>query len=409
MDSIHATKDWISSSLAQYSINKQSFPFSLSPTQKKAGQIACGVGAAVTVSLVLMSIYAHQTWQKQRKPLPNDSQLSLIGGKYFVRNSDGKKTEYFVVNPNCQSQRAMILIHGSAGTGWLWANWERNEIDQILHKYNIKLICPSLPGHGASEPLASNNNDNIEDPIVGINIIASDLTQLLENENINEIYCMGISYGSEIAFYLAKQLLLNNNSTTNSKITVKGISSLCGAAWATKTFDPTVGRELPLLWRLLVPLFYSKITLIPSVLWLFAPFMKNSNENLEAMKKQFLNSETTKELISKTGGDSNIVNNLCKDLLRTSEYFFHGLIIPTLYFTNGSHDFITDYSSFNQYHGDIKIHFHYGDNDTDVSIQARNYTIKQIKYSKYFEFEGTHMHVPLKQAIQSMLETETQT
>eukprot|EP01083_Nonionella_stella_P195897 721177_1 len=159
-----------------------------------------GLAISTTVLITTLCIRAKRISKAQIKPLPSTNELSKINGTYFTRPSDGKKMEYFSLNSGT-AKKAIIIFHGSMGTGYLWSHWRKNKILPILQKNDIQLITPSMPGHGASEPM------RLKDPKKLLNNMCNDMISLLNDLKVKEVYIGGISYGSEPAFYLTQKIL----------------------------------------------------------------------------------------------------------------------------------------------------------------------------------------------------------
>ena len=371
-------------------------------------QIPLGVGTFATVSILSLSIYAHMVWQKQQKELASEEELSKLNGKYFTRASDGKKIEYFQLNPqtpnsmDVASKRALIAIHGSLGTGYGFANVKQKELIELLTKHNIRLICPSLPGAGCSEPLL------IDDCKQGIDTIASDLIQLLQTLNVNQVYCIGYSYGGEIAFYLAQKLLEMETETqeeddeeetgasNNNSIKMRGVISIAGQPWGTTKYNPNAVREDldSSFKRLFMKLYEYYCTLIPAAYWMLRPLLSSK----ESVKQMF-------EIENEKDQDENLIEIQCDDLMRTCEYFIDGLVRPTYWVLQRKDDFITDYGYFNNVK--TKIHLHYGKNDKVVPMKSRKFVMDQLNYAEYFEYNCGHEPQPFVEAIKIMLESDT--
>eukprot|EP01084_Bolivina_argentea_P043303 79789_1 len=179
-----------------------------------------GLAISTTVLITTLCIRAKRISKKQIKPLPSTNELSKINGTYFTRPSDGKKMEYFSLNSGT-AKKAIIIFHGSMGTGYLWSHWRKNKILPILQKNDIQLITPSMPGHGASEPM------RLKDPKKLLNNMCNDMISLLNKEipnakgNLTK-YLWNENNGNFISFYCANGIY--------SKNTLQG-DTLYGLLW----------------------------------------------------------------------------------------------------------------------------------------------------------------------------------
>ena len=163
------------------------------PETTKQWILAVCVGTAVSSTLMLttLCIRAKILSKKQRKPLPSDEELQQIDGAYFKRPSDGKRMEYFSLNGGV-GKNAVIIFHGSMGTGYCWSHWRTEQILSLLQKHNTQLICPSMPGHGASEPMRLENAKQILDNV------SNDMIALLDELKVKQVSVGGISYGTYV-------------------------------------------------------------------------------------------------------------------------------------------------------------------------------------------------------------------
>jgi pimeloyl-ACP methyl ester carboxylesterase len=127
-------------------------------------------------------------------PSPRMSEESIVkdGGKTY-RLSDGRMMEYFVHgNPTATS--TLIALHGANTTGNLF---------QLLHQWgidnNVRIIAPSLPGFGKSEPRY--NSANV--PSYDLLSWAQDTSLFLQSIQIDDFYVLGTSLGGPHAAALA--------------------------------------------------------------------------------------------------------------------------------------------------------------------------------------------------------------
>ena len=78
-----------------------------------------------------------------------------------------------------------VLVHGAWHGGWCW-----QEVDQDLSKKNYKVYTPTLTGLGERKHLI-NESVNIETHI-------KDIVNLIEMEDLNDVYLVGHSYAGAV-------------------------------------------------------------------------------------------------------------------------------------------------------------------------------------------------------------------
>ncbi|CUF91267.1 Hypothetical protein, putative [Bodo saltans] len=127
-------------------------------------------------------------------PSPRTSEESILkdGGKVY-RLPDGRIMEYFI-HGNPASHCTLVAIHGANTTGKLFDLLNQWGIDN-----SVRIIAPSLPGFGKSEP--KYNSDGV--PSYDLGDWAQYTSTFLQSLQIDNFHVLGTSLGGPHAAALA--------------------------------------------------------------------------------------------------------------------------------------------------------------------------------------------------------------
>eukprot|EP01094_Clydonella_sp_ATCC50884_P027775 TRINITY_DN8120_c0_g1_i1.p1 TRINITY_DN8120_c0_g1~~TRINITY_DN8120_c0_g1_i1.p1 ORF type:complete len:373 (+),score=93.34 TRINITY_DN8120_c0_g1_i1:219-1337(+) len=190
--------------------------------------------------LVLLAAVVGYAWfaaVQQRSPFPTAEVLAAEGGLFFRRPSDGGRSEFFASGvllagaplpvptpstlPGAETARHLVVfLHGSSSTGRSCLGAYDRLIPALL-EHHAALLCPSLPGFGASEPYADGTQRNLE---AYMRSVAEDTAALVVDTlqrgvpHDVPVSLIGVSLGAEFAVAAAAAL-------EERGVTVRGVST----------------------------------------------------------------------------------------------------------------------------------------------------------------------------------------
>jgi pimeloyl-ACP methyl ester carboxylesterase len=163
-------------------------------------------------------------------PYPSPDELLKYdeGGRYHKRSSDGLNLEYFSLFGASPSQSraktAVVFFHPSWSTGKTPCRFKFSAVVPILDMFadtDHALICPSMPGWGASEPYSQSTS-----PAEAHKNFAQDTADLLTSLGYSQVYLVGWEFGAYNAHQLASFLLSSSASLTVSGLVAVSPPSL---------------------------------------------------------------------------------------------------------------------------------------------------------------------------------------
>jgi pimeloyl-ACP methyl ester carboxylesterase len=101
----------------------------------------------------------------------------------------GRTLQYYEFGP--PDGHPTVLVHGMLATGRRFQWWEHE-----FEAYNIRAICPTLPGWGLSDPLPDRSVSSYPD----------DIRQLMDHLGVQRFDVMGVSFGGMHAAAVAAKL-----------------------------------------------------------------------------------------------------------------------------------------------------------------------------------------------------------
>jgi len=150
----------------------------------------------------------------RRIPLLKDKELKDSGEKW-IRLKDGRSLEYFEYG--AENGKVLVYIHSGICTGK-----QGSFFHESAKVRNIRVISPSLPGCGFSDPF----------PKRLLNQYHKDLIELLDHLQVDEFALAGLSIGA-------------NHAAAVSAALSNRITSVALLAPAFSFFDARVQREFP--------------------------------------------------------------------------------------------------------------------------------------------------------------------
>jgi len=331
------------------------------------------------LAALIFSGYIAAPWQL--KPLPTQTQLAEIGGKYFVRPSDGKFLEYFIAGA-VGSKSVVVFLHrmdGKAG-----ADYGRTSVGEVLNAQSACLLSVSVPSLSASEPYDTCN------PVQWLQQFDQDMVALLHDLGAEHVYVLGLSWAAQLAANLALAL--------QKKGLLRGVAPIGGQMWDTKTQNFPIEETSP--W---VPRIFSKPYLVrPLAYLLIKNVMPSSWEVIEKQMRQGMSEEkanTEIDNLKKYAGD---VDAFAAGFPRSMAYFLHQNWQVGATCSSRVAD---EYVDFNEFDPSIPFYLYIGKSD-GLTAQIQQVVHGLVKHSVIKEYEGTHSGFPLADIIKELFATQ---
>mmetsp|Transcript_60357 Transcript_60357/g.134638 ORF Transcript_60357/g.134638 Transcript_60357/m.134638 type:complete len:227 (-) Transcript_60357:258-938(-) len=123
------------------------------------------------------------------RPLPARADVEALGGRHFLRPSDGKIMEYWLSG---QDGASTVIVFCHRMDGKLGCDYGRSKVDAMLRSRNACLISPSIPSLSASPPY------DTDTPTKWLKQWNEDMLQLLHELRAEHVYVVGLSWGAQL-------------------------------------------------------------------------------------------------------------------------------------------------------------------------------------------------------------------
>lgn len=239
----------------------------------------------------------------------------------------------------------------------------------VMNRLNVYVLCPSAPGHGATEAYALAVHDSTERALraYGDDVLA--LVSSVSGVKDCQVGCTGLSMGSEFAFAVAGAATRSNR--------LRFVASVVGIVFPNIEFTghaETLGFVVRTMSRLMTVEWVLR-TLAALV---FAPMLA---------------SVTTKQL-SKTPGfgrfNKEQLEGFVADFKRFGRHTYLGML-GALRWTSHSQrvnpvpDYYLEVAKSKR-----PVHVHFGTQDKSATIENQDFIVKHVPQSELVSFEGGH-------------------
>jgi len=330
------------------------------------------LGSMAMISTLWTTAYFTASWQL--KPLPSDKEVQELGGRRFVRPSDGKVMEYWL-SGEVGSNTAVVFCHRMDGKSGV--DYGRTRVEAVLKTKGAVLVSPSVPSLSASPPY------DTESPTHWLNQWTEDMTFLLKELGVDHVYVLGLSWGA--------QLCLNLAMACQKQGMLRGTAPIGGDYWDTRQVQYKQGSDVP-EWA---NMFGKPAIIRPMAYLMIRPFISKmdaatmmAEKEVECLKKQF-------------GED---LSPLGSQMVRSMSYFLHqnwhvGIL------SKGSRD-ADEYVALSQFSPSIPFHLYLGSDDNLAGLQQQQQLSEQVKHAELKRFEGTHAGFPLNEIIVGIMDAK---
>lgn len=316
------------------------------------------------ISTLWTTAYFTAPWQL--KPLPSDEELQELGGRRFVRPSDGKVMEYWL-SGEVGSKTAVVFCHRMDGKcGVLYG---RTKVEALLKTKGAVLVSPSVPSLSASPPY------DTESATQWLKQWTQDMMFLLRELGIDHVYVLGLSWGA--------QLCLNLAMACQRQGMLRGIAPIGGQYWDTRQVQYKMGSDVP-EWSNI----FAKPTIIrPLAYLMIRPFISKMGDvgmlppkEVETLKKHF-------------GED---LAPFGTQMVRSMSYFLHqNWHVGMLSIESRDAD---EYVELSKFDSSIPLQVYLGDDDNMANLHQEPF-LEQVKHAELKRFQGSHAGFPLDEII----------
>jgi len=330
------------------------------------------LGSLAAISTLWTTAYFAAPWQL--KPLPSDQEVEELGGRRFVRPSDGKVMEYWL-SGEVGSKTAVVFCHRMDGKcGVLYG---RTRVEAVLKARGAVLVSPSVPSLSASPPY------DTESATQWLSQWTEDMVFLLKKLGAEHVYVLGLSW--------AAQLCLNLAMACQRQGMLRGIAPIGGNYWDTRRVQYKYGPDVP---------EWSKIFAKPAVIRPLAYLM--IRPFISKMGDMSMMPEKERETLTKHFGED--LASFGSQMVRSMSYFLHqNWHVGLLSF--GSRD-ADEYVELSKFDPSIPLHVYLGTDDNMVGPQQQPF-MDQVKHAELKQFEGSHCGFPLDEIITGIMDAKS--
>eukprot|EP00927_Polykrikos_kofoidii_P082858 TRINITY_DN8352_c0_g1_i1.p1 TRINITY_DN8352_c0_g1~~TRINITY_DN8352_c0_g1_i1.p1 ORF type:complete len:382 (-),score=60.87 TRINITY_DN8352_c0_g1_i1:74-1219(-) len=329
------------------------------------------LGSLAAISTLWTTAYFAAPWQL--RPLPSDKEIEELGGRRFIRPSDGKVMEYWLSGV-VGSKTAVVFCHRIDGK--CGATYGRAKVEAMLKSRGAVLVSPSIPSLSASPPY------DTESATQWLKQWTEDMMFLLKELGVEHVYVLGLSWGA--------QLCLNLAMACQEQRMLRGIAPIGGNYWDTRLVKYEYGPDVP-EWS---KIFAKPAIIRPAAYLLMRPFISKMGDvsmmpekEMETMKKHF-------------GEDLTLFGT---GMVRGMSYFLHQTWhIGLLSFESRDAD---EYVELSKFDPSIPIHLYIGADDNMVGPQQQPF-LDQVKHAELKQFEGSHCGFPLDEIIAGIMDAK---
>lgn len=331
------------------------------------------LGSLAAISTIWTTAYFTAPWQL--KSLPSDNEIKELGGRRFVRPSDGKLMEYWL-SGEVGSKTAVVFCHRMDGKcGVLYG---RSRVEAVLKAKGAVLVSPSVPSLSGSPPY------DTESAIQWLEQWTKDMLFLLKELGVEHVYILGLSWGA--------QLCLNLGMACQKQGMLRGIAPIGGNYWDTRLvkYSDKMGSDVP-KWS---NIFAKPAIIRPLAYLMIRPFISKMGDvsmlpekEMESLKKHF-------------GEDLTPFGTL---MVRSMTYFLHqNWHVGVLAVESRDAD---EYVELSKLDPSIPIHVFLGNDDNMVGPQQQPF-LDQVKHAELKKFEGSHAGFPLDDIITDIMDAK---
>merc|ERR1712086_9564 len=303
-------------------------------------------------STIWMSAYWAASWQMKR--LPSSKELAQIGGKQFVRPSDGKLLEYWL-SGKLGSTTVVVFCHRMDGK--VGADYAREKVAHLLDMKDACLLSPSVPSLSASPPYSTDS------PVQWLQQWNQDMLALLHQLGATDVHVLGLSWGSQPCANLAMAL--------QEKGMLRSVGMIGAALWERKGNSWTLPEQTGTV----ASIFSKKILIKPLAYLMIRPMIPYLS-NLELL------GETEVPYIKKYFGDD--VQLFGTGSVRSMSFFLHQnwQVTRTCLLREAE-----EYVEWTKFDPSIPFHFNVGSKDQLTGAAHPEY--KQLmEHAKVIEYDG---------------------
>jgi len=352
-------------------------------------------------------------------PLPTAKQLSTRWQGAFHTIDNNNKLEYFsLFTPQMNNERpkTAVVIFNGRGTGYGPCRVQKEEIQSVFIAHpieDIQLLCISLPGTGASDPL----NLHKTSTKALLNSVSDATLQILREKSIKHAYALGISSGTEFAFNFAQTAMLKYRMGSDIKaVRIKGVVAISPQPFPSNSYAPIEvkevskevgGRSEPhkkLIQSQSEQNFVGAMIKIYTVVNKALVYFQRRGESEDAMffEKQM------KYIAGLTMTDEDIAV-VREDLSRVDFHYLHSrwFYAPKVKGYDALHveETLTNYNFFNNEKDDVPVHVYSGEKDERTGRSGVAFLMKTIKHASLYHFKGGYFEYPLGDALQNIIRT----
>lgn len=315
---------------------------------------------------VWVSAYFAASWQMKR--LPSSEELEEIGGKQFVRPSDGKILEYWL-SGELGSKTVVVFCHRMDGK--IGVDYGKEKVQEVLTSKSACLLSVSTPSISASPAYDSDS------PVQWLRQWNQDMLALLQELGARNVYVLGLSWSGQPCVNLAMAL--------QEQGMLRGVGCIGAAMWETKSRVWNIPSQ-----NSAAAAIFSKYFLIKPLAYLMIrPFVPMMGD-VKAM------GETEATYITKFfGGDVKLFG---EGTIRSLSYFLHQNWQLTRTCLLKEADEYVDWAKFDP---SIPFHLNIGIED-DTTRAAQPQYNELVKHAKLQEYEGSHGGFPLDRIIEQL-------
>ena len=307
-------------------------------------------------------------------PLPTSEELAKLGGRYFIRPTDGRKLEYFVLNGGA-SKPAIVNIVTSSSTALLYHRWNQHKVLEILEGGDLQFINISTAGVGPSEPYGKSLGDIATTYLENT---ACDVLSLLRDLEVSDVYTMGIGCSWEPSAYLAAKLAARTKNPL-----LKGVCCIYGLPWKTKNisfWEKAIGKGM--IARLTLKLKESPL----------APYVLCHQFPKKVDLKMF--KEEERERLIDCIGHETLLEEVRNVNRSVAYYLFVASHLGMLTCNSNSRRLPERYADISKLR-QVPVHLHFSENDKMVpSSRVKAWLLGQLPFASEFNYKMLSHHAP---------------
>jgi pimeloyl-ACP methyl ester carboxylesterase len=330
------------------------------------------LGFMAAFSTLWTTAYFTASWQL--KPLPSDKEIEELGGRRFIRPSDGKVMEYWL-SGDVGSKTAVVFCHRMDGKCGVM--YGRTKVEAMLKTKGAVLVSPSIPSLSASPPYETVSATQ------WLKQWTEDMMFLLKELDVEHVYVLGLSWGA--------QLCLNLAMACQTRGMLRGIAPIGGNYWDTRRVQYKYGPDVP-EWS---KIFAKPAVIKPLAYLMMRPFIPKMGDVSMMPEKEI-------ECLKKHFGED--LTPFGTSMVRGMSYFLHqNWHVGILVFASRDAD---EYVEISKFDPSIPIHLYLGEDDNMVGPQQQPF-LDQVKHAELKKFKGSHAGFPLDEIIVSIMDAKS--